>query len=94
MAHLIQMSANDETPNRLYKYYDLLSEEKWWAPTNAGVDHYVRIDLEDLRLLPSGYSVKVHGSARGKGSYFVRSWCFDGSNDDSKWKCWTVTPTQ
>jgi hypothetical protein len=43
-------------------------------------------DLKDLRLVPSGYSVKSHSSAWGKGSYFTQSWRLECSNDDSKWE--------
>jgi hypothetical protein len=85
-AGLIEISVNDDFANRPYKCYDLLSEGKWWASGNASVDHYVQIDLKDLRLVPSGYSVKTHGSTWAKGGCFVRSWRFEGSNDDSKWK--------
>jgi hypothetical protein len=84
-AGLIEISVNDEYPNRQYKCYDLLSEGKWWASNNGAVDHYVKIDLKDRRLVPSGYSVKTHGNAFSSGQ-FVRSWRFEGSNDDSKWE--------
>jgi hypothetical protein len=53
---------------------------------NAHVGHYVKIDLTNLRLIPSGYSVKTHGDGWNTGKHFVRSWQFEGSNDDSKWE--------
>jgi hypothetical protein len=46
----------------------------------------VKIDLKDLRLVPSWYSVKAHGAAFVQGSHFVPPWRFDGSDDGSKWE--------
>jgi hypothetical protein len=85
-AGLIEITANDDCPERPYKGYDLLSKGKWWASNGAAVDHHVKIDLKNMRLVPSGYSVKAHSSAWMNGNDFVRSWRFEGSNDDSKWE--------
>jgi hypothetical protein len=82
-AGLISISANDECSS--YQFHGLVSTGKDWRSENADVDHYVKIDLKNLRLIPSGYSVKTHSNT-WKGSFFVRSWRFEGSNDDSKWE--------
>jgi hypothetical protein len=44
----------------------------------------LKIDFKDHRLCPSAYSVKVHNSSWSD-SHFLRSWRFEGSNDDSTW---------
>jgi hypothetical protein len=82
-AGLISISANDGCS--ACQLHELVSTGKDWRSENADVDHYVKIDLKNLRLIPSGYSVKTHGTT-WKGAYFVRSWRFEGSNDDSKWE--------
>jgi hypothetical protein len=85
IAGLIEISVNDDYPKRPFKCYDILSEGKWWASNVSSVEHYVKIDLKDMRLIPSGYSVKAHRTP-WDGSCFVRSWRFEGSNDDSNWE--------
>jgi hypothetical protein len=82
-AGLIAISANNECPS--VNCSDLLSGERCWYSSSANVDHYVKIDLKDLRLIPSGYSVNTHAIGETS-AYFVRSWHFEGSNDDSKWE--------
>jgi hypothetical protein len=82
-AGLIAISANEELSS--YECINLLSEGKPFLSSNAAVDHYVKIDLKEMSLIPSGYSVKAHG-VPWKGIHFVRSWRFEGSNDDSKWE--------
>jgi hypothetical protein len=80
---LIAISANDDLA--YYKCHELISAGKSWTSNNNAVDHYVKVDLKNLRLVPSGYSVKTHNSEWGDGR-FVRSWRFEGSNDDSTWE--------
>jgi hypothetical protein len=82
-AGLIALSANDERSS--YKCHEHLLEGKSWGSDTASVDHYVEIDLKDLCLVPSGYSVKTHGNP-WSASHFVRSWRFEGSNDESTWE--------
>jgi hypothetical protein len=82
-AGLIAISADDVASG--YKDYDLLSEGRLFASGGTAVDHYVKIDLKEIGLVPSGYSVKTHGSP-ANGINFVRSWRFEGSNDDSEWE--------
>jgi hypothetical protein len=86
---LIEISANDERNGRKFNCYDLISREskagKWWGAGGQKIDHFVKINLKNLRLCPSGYSVKTHNNAWSSG-HFVRSWRFEGSNDDSKWE--------
>jgi hypothetical protein len=82
-AGLVAISANDRCSS--FVCHDLVSEGKQWRSESADVDHYVKIDLKDLRLTPSAYSVKTHGSL-WTGRLFVRSWRFEGSNDDSRWE--------
>jgi hypothetical protein len=89
-AGLIAISANDERSDSKFPVRELIAdsskEGKWWGCKNSAVDHYVKIDLKDMVLTPSGYSVKTHNSSWGTGHFFVRSWRFDGSNDGSTWE--------
>jgi hypothetical protein len=82
----IHISANDERSNCTFPCHDLISPEsksgKYWATGNSAVDHFLKIDFKDRRLRPSAYSVKVHNSSWGR-SHFLKSWRFEGSNDDS-----------
>jgi hypothetical protein len=82
-AGLIAISANNQDSK--HKCEGLLSEGKSFVSGNSAVDHYVKIDLKNMSLIPSGYSVKTHGNP-WKGYAFVRSWRFEGSDDDSDWK--------
>jgi hypothetical protein len=88
-AGLIAISANDELPN--CPCHDLISPQlnggTSWT-TNCGTfDHYVKIDLKDMLLVPSGYSVKTYSRTQCGKNCAVRSWRFEGSNtNDSRWE--------
>jgi hypothetical protein len=88
-AGLLAISANDQTSNCKFPLHELIAdsskEGQWWGTNGSAVDHYVKIDLKDMVLAPSGYSVKTHNKAWAE-SYFLRSWRFEGSNDDSTWE--------
>jgi hypothetical protein len=88
-AGLIFISANDESNQPKFGCHDLISHEskagKWWGTNSKKIEHFVKIDLKDLRLCPSAYSVKTHNTSWSPG-YFLRSWRFEGSNDDSNWE--------
>jgi hypothetical protein len=73
---------NDDCLGRPFKCYDPISEGKWWASAGGAVNHCIK----DMSLIPSGYSVKTHNTAWGKGGCFVRWWEFEGSDDDSEWE--------
>jgi hypothetical protein len=82
-AGLIAHSASDEGPG--YECHMILSEGKPFASNNTAVDHSLKIDLKEMCLIPSGYSVKTHETP-WNGIRFGRSWRFEGSNDDSEWE--------
>jgi hypothetical protein len=90
IAGVIAISANDERPVCKFPRHEILSDSRkkgtWWGTNNAAVDHYLQIDFKNLRLTPSGYSVKVHNTSWAPAGHFIRSWRFEGSNDDSKWE--------
>jgi hypothetical protein len=81
---LIKLSAPDERSGRIFECFDLVSHEskdgQWWGTNDSDMDHYVEIDFKDMRICPSGYSVKVHSSAWSVGD-LVLSWRFEGSRD-------------
>jgi hypothetical protein len=81
------ISANDERSDRTFQVYDLISSEsksgKWWGTNNNAIDHHVKFEFRDCQICPSGYSLKEQSSAWNGG--FLRSWRFEGSNDDLKW---------
>jgi hypothetical protein len=87
-AGLVAISANDEQFNCTLPRHKLISDSSkqgtYWGTNDTEVDHYVKIDLKSFRLVPPGYSVKSPGSAWG--TPFVRSWRFEGSNDDLGWE--------
>jgi hypothetical protein len=87
-AGLIAICANDEYLS--YRCQGLLSEGNTFISLITAVDHYVKIDLKDMRLAPSVYSVKMRGAPWNAAS-FVRSWRFEGSNEEGDGKCLTVT---
>jgi hypothetical protein len=86
---LISVSAPDEQTARGFNCEDLLSHEskagKWWATNSNNVLHYVQIDLKDMKICPSAYSVKAHNSSCATG-HFIQSWVFEGSDDGSSWE--------
>jgi hypothetical protein len=86
---LISVSAPDEQTNRTFNCEALVSHEskagKWWGTDNKNVPHYVQIDLKDMKICPSAYSVKAHSSSCTSG-HFVQSWAFEGSVDGSSWQ--------
>jgi hypothetical protein len=84
----IQVSANDEVASSGLKVYDLISDipksGKYWGSGSQAVDHYIKIAFWDSVVRPAGYALKAHNATWGNG-YFIRSWRFEGSNDDSNW---------
>jgi hypothetical protein len=89
-AGLIAISVNTEDPKWKVACHDIIApkaqESSRLVSSDGAVDHYVKIDLKDLRLVPSGYSVKALPQAWDKTIKVARSWRFEGSVDDSIWE--------
>jgi hypothetical protein len=90
----VTVSAIDEQSGCKLKVYDLISTGdktgKWWGTNTTAIDHYIKFEFQSCRICPSGYSLKAHNQSWGKG-YWIRSWRFEASNDDSEW---TILDTQ
>jgi hypothetical protein len=84
----VKVSANDEGSGRGFEVYELICESdksgKWWGTHNNAIDHYIKFEFPSCRICPSGYSLKAHNGSWSNG-LFIRSWRFEGSNDDSEW---------
>jgi hypothetical protein len=91
----VKVSANDERSDRGLQVYDLIwasdKSGKWWATNNHPVDHYIKFEFPSSRICPSGYSLKAHNTSWTSNGDFIRTWRFEGSNDDC---VWTTLDTQ
>jgi hypothetical protein len=87
----VKVSATDEYSSCTLQVHDLIVASgktgKYWGTNDTAVDHYVKFEFPTCRICPSGYSLKAHNASWGNnsGSHFIRSWRFEGSNDDSSW---------
>jgi hypothetical protein len=84
----VRVSANDEFPGNGLAVYNLIcaSDKRglYWCTKTTTRDHYIKFGFPSCRICPSGYSLKAHNKSFGASSY-LRSWRFEGSNDDSEW---------
>jgi hypothetical protein len=84
----VKVSANDERSDRTFQVHDLIyatdKTRKWWGTNGTAVDHYVKLEFASCRIRPSGYSLKAHSKSWGT-NLLIRSWRFEGSNNDSEW---------
>jgi protein-arginine kinase activator protein McsA len=55
---LTQLSENNKQNHCLFICHDLISQEskaaEWWETNSASIDDLAKIDLNDLKLCPSG----------------------------------------
>jgi hypothetical protein len=84
----VKVSANDERSDRTFQVHDLIwssdKSGKWWGTHSTDIEHFIKFEFPSSRICPSGYSLKAHSSIWTSGS-LIRSWRFEGSNDDSRW---------
>jgi hypothetical protein len=71
------------------RVYDLLCASdktgKYWSAYGESPERFIKFEFPSCRICPSGYSLKAHNATWASQGYYIRSWRFEGSNDDAKW---------
>jgi hypothetical protein len=91
----VKVSANDEHANCRFQVHELIvASDKtghFWGTKRNILDHYVKFEFPLYYIRPSGYSLKAHNGSWTLTGHYIRTWRFEGSNDDS---VWTALDTQ
>jgi hypothetical protein len=85
----VKVSANQEMSGCKLQVYDLICTSdksgKYWGARGESSERFIKFEFPSSRICPSGYSLKAHNAAWARQGYYIRSWRFEGSNDDSEW---------
>ena len=80
--NVIDASASSDFQCLGYQIRNVVQEDGNWSTSSDDIDQWLKFDFKDKKILVKGYSLQSNASRFGD---YIRSWCLEGSNDNSYW---------